>query len=129
MFRMAVRWLPAIVWMTAIFGFSSIPGSDLPPGRYSTLAHFLTYAILGALLALAFGVGRPRGTAVALAVIVAAVYAATDEYHQSFVPLRTPDVADWGVDTLGSFVGAWSAVWLADRLRAWRANGSRGSAQ
>ena len=129
MFRVAVRWLPAIVWMTAIFGFSSIPGSDLPPGRYSTFAHFLTYAILGALLALAFGVGRSRGTAVALAVIVAAVYAATDEYHQSFVPLRTPDVADWGVDTLGSFVGAWSAMWLADRLRAWRAAGSRASAQ
>ena len=126
--RIVIRWLPVVVWMAAIFEFSSVPGSRLP-GRFGTLAHFLTYAILGGLLALALKRGRPSGRAIALAVMVASLYAVTDEFHQAFVPLRTPDVADWGVDTLGSLVGAWTALWLAQRVGRWRGRGESVRAQ
>lgn len=117
--RIVVRWLPVVVWMAVLFRLSSVPGSSLP-GRFGTLGHFVTYAILGALLVLALGRGRQPGTTIALAVMIASLYALTDEFHQSFVPLRTPDVADWGVDTLGSFAGAWAVVWLARRVGEWR---------
>ena len=112
MFRRLVRWVPALAWMTVIFVLSATPGSRLP-GRFSTLAHFLTYAVLGGLLVLAMGTREPYGRSVAVAVILASLYGITDEFHQSFVPMRTPDVADWGVDTLGAFVGAWATAWLA----------------
>lgn len=115
MFRSVVRWLPAIAWMAVIFGLSSVPGSNLP-GRFGTAAHFATYAILGGLLVLPLRPNRSTGAAIAIAVILASAYAITDEFHQSFVPMRTPDVADWGVDTLGSFAGACAVAYLADRF-------------
>lgn len=118
------RWVPAVGWMAVIYQLSALPGSDLP-GRYSTLAHFVSYAVLGALVLLALGSRRPAGERVAIAVVVASLYAMTDEFHQSFVPMRTPDVADWGIDTLGAWFGAWSALTLGravQRLRRRRQN-------
>ena len=41
-----------------------------------------------------------RATAAALA--ISASYAATDEFHQSFVPGRTASLADVGIDTAGA---------------------------
>jgi VanZ family protein len=92
--------------MAAIFGFSSIPGSSVP-GGVGAYAHFGVYALLGALLFVAFSHETAgHGRAVALAVLVASVYGVTDEFHQAFVPGRVPDVADWGMDTLGALTGA-----------------------
>ena len=105
--------------MGVIFWASSLSGSSIP-GGYSTYGHFAEYAVLGILLtwSLEPSVGFPR--AVALAVLVASLYGATDELHQAFVPLRTPDAADWGVDTLAAFAGALGWMWLraAPRRRA-----------
>lgn len=111
-----IRTLPAVGWMAIIFRLSAIPGSDLP-GRFSTLAHFTTYGILGALLALALGRIRGPGETVAFATLLASAYAVSDEIHQSFVPMRTPDVSDWGVDTLGAFVGALVFVFALEAVR------------
>ncbi|MEX2043905.1 MAG: VanZ family protein, partial [Opitutus sp.] len=36
------------------------------------------------------------------AFVVAAVFGATDEWHQSFVPGRTSEWADWIADALGA---------------------------
>jgi len=113
---LVLRWLPAAAWMGVIFRLSAIPGSQIP-GKYGTLAHFVSYSILGALLTVPLAYGRSRGETVALAVVFASLYAITDEFHQSFVPLRTPDIADWGVDTLGAFFGAFALTWLAELAR------------
>ena len=98
--------------MAVIFRLSSIPGSNLP-GGYSTLGHFVVYAILGALLALALKRDYATGTSIALAVLIASAYGATDEFHQHFVAMRTPDIVDWGVDTIGALIGAACASTLA----------------
>lgn len=97
-----IAWLPALGWMAVIFRFSSIHGSNVP-GRYSSVAHFVEYAILAVLVFIAL-CRRDRAVArtVAIAVVVASLYAITDEIHQAFVPGRVPDVADWGVDTAGA---------------------------
>lgn len=41
----------------------------------------------------------------ALAVILSACFAGTDEFHQSFVDGRGPSVVDVGIDTFGAIIG------------------------
>lgn len=98
-----VRWVPAAAWAGVIFWFSALPGSSVP-GRFSTLGHFAVYAVFGALLV--FALGKHDARAFLTAVLIASLYGISDEFHQSFVPARTPDAVDWGVDTAGAFVGA-----------------------
>jgi VanZ family protein len=90
--------------MGVIFYASSLPGSDVPQGP-SGLAHFALYAVLGALLALALGPGSGWRT-IAVAAAIGAFYGLTDEFHQSFVPGRTPSSADWLIDVAGAASGA-----------------------
>lgn len=93
--------LAAITWMGVIFALSSLPGSAVP-GKYGTLAHFVAYAVLGALLLLSLPRADRPWAAMTAAVAIASLYGITDEFHQAFVPGRVPDVADWAVDTMGA---------------------------
>jgi VanZ family protein len=52
-----------------------------------------------------------------LALAAGAVYAATDELHQYFVPSRQMDAVDWLVDLAGVLAGSVSAL----ALERWRA--------
>ena len=81
----------------------------------SPIAHFTEYAILASLLWLALR-SSPRFArhATALAFGLAALYALSDELHQSFVPGRTPDARDWLVDLAGAAL----AIWLLSRSRS-----------
>lgn len=114
--RRIIRWSLVTVWAAVIFGFSAIPGSNVP-GRYGTLAHFVEYAILGGLLYVALRVDLSRGSSVLAAAALASLYGVSDEFHQSFVPLRVPDVRDWVVDTLGAVVGAGFSAMAERALR------------
>lgn len=44
------------------------------------------------------------------------IYAASDEFHQRFVPARTPMVSDVLIDTCGGAAGLF-ALWIFGRLR------------
>ncbi|WP_245575523.1 VanZ family protein [Alkalicoccus chagannorensis] len=44
---------------------------------------------------------RPGWTAL----IICVVYAASDEYHQTFIPGRSGEVSDVVIDGIGAFVG------------------------
>ena len=67
-------------------------------------AHFTEYAVLAFFAARAFStsskdqIGR-RWFFIALALVI--IYALTDEYHQSFVPSRTPSIYDSLIDMSG----------------------------
>lgn len=102
------------LWMTVVYHFSSLPGSDVP-GKYGSLAHFLEYAILGALMWFALSSSSVGFSAIALAVLAASLYGITDEFHQHFVPGRVPDIADWGVDTIGALAGAFVSARLMQK--------------
>ena len=119
-------------------GLSGRPG-------WSQAAHFGLYFVLGALLYRAFwgargngqgaagsgkwagaghgrrapgeGPGRMPLQACLLALAAGAVYAATDELHQSFVPMRQADFLDWLVDVIGVLAGM-LAVLALERRRA-----------
>lgn len=116
-------WVASVLWMAAIFGFSSLPGSAVP-GGLGSYAHFGVYAVLGALLFVAFSHETAHGRAVAYAVLTASLYGVTDEIHQAFVPERVPDVADWGMDTLGALAGALVALGALRILARYREGSS-----
>lgn len=68
------------------------------------IAHFTEYAILGFLAARAFRTSpRPAINQrwFLICAILIAVYALLDEYHQSFVPSRTPSIYDSMIDMAG----------------------------
>jgi VanZ family protein len=115
-------WLPVLAWMVFIFVGSSDLLSAEHTSRYigpflrwfspdvsdATIAlvqlvvrkcaHLTEYAILAALLVRAlrmFGVAFP----------VAAIYAAVDEFHQSFVATRTASPWDVAIDCVGAIAG------------------------
>ena len=103
-------WLPVVVWAMVIFAFSSVPSLSTELGTWDTilrkLAHLAEYAILGALLVRA--TRRPG-----LAVLLAALYAATDEMHQLFVEGRHGSPIDVGIDTVGAVAGVLVWQWLS----------------
>lgn len=109
----SLLWLAAAAWAGVIYAGSSIPGSQIP-GRFSVLGHLVEYAIFGLLLALALRV-EPRTAAMLVALAICAAYAASDEFHQAFVPMRTPDPLDWTVDVFASSIGI--AAGALTRLR------------
>jgi hypothetical protein len=136
-------WL-ALAWMAGIFYLSHQPTLDMPSlfANQDKVMHFGAYGLLGILLLGAMPVGgvglrcaqpnlrdRPnlRGMSgsvegagygfrqVALATLIASLYGISDEFHQSCVPGRSPDVADWLADTAGALL---ATVLLAQVTRS-----------
>jgi len=117
----AFRWGPALLMMAAIFVLSGTPDDDLPSlGGWEDVitssGHALGYALLaGAFLHALTGRRAISLTLMTLAVALAIAYGVSDEYHQSFVPGRTPDGFDMMVDGIGAVIGV--AACRALRLR------------
>ena len=100
--RVLLRALAPLALMGAIFYFSSQPADPDQAwwtvvlrkfghvGGYATLTALWTWALAGA-------VGRPLPIAAAISL----AYAASDEYHQSFVATRHGSPVDVGFDALG----------------------------
>lgn len=95
-------WGPVVLWAVVIFAFSSIPSLGTGLGTWDLVlrkfAHVTEYAVLGALLARALA--RPE-----LAILAGALYAVSDEIHQSFVRGRHAAWYDVVIDTVGVTVG------------------------
>jgi len=119
--KLLFLWGPVAFHMTAIFIASSIVTPDPLPGRFlDKVVHFGIYAVLGALLAraLAGGIRTVTARRAALAILLSTLYGVTDEWHQSFVPGRTPEPRDVAADFAGAAAGALAL--LAVRRRAVR---------
>ena len=127
-------WLPVILWLAIIYVLSNQP-SVPHPGRKIGLsdyvvdytAHALTFGFLTLLLWRALRTWRGwRDSFRPLlgAGLLAALYALSDEIHQSFVPGRTASAKDWLADTIGILVMcALLALW-----QRWRARHKAGKA-
>ena len=105
-------WLPVLVWAAVIFAFSSVPDLGTGLGGWDLalrkLAHAAEYAVLGALLVRATG---RSGLAFALG----ALYATSDEIHQTFVSGRMGSPVDVAIDAIGVACGV--VIWQSIRTR------------
>ena len=110
-----VPWVPAAVWAAVLFLASAQEaiGIDLSGGQ-DKIAHFGAYLVLGLLLTHATS---RSGMPVLLAIGLGFFYGVTDEMHQSRVPGRSAELADWIADAAGTLVGVLIYLWVS-RLRA-----------
>lgn len=108
------RYLPALVWMAVIFYMSHQTGDDLdtlllpwfqalfPAMRSFDWGHFILYFLLAVVYYRALLPRSATWGGKALVVLLCLLYGITDEFHQSFVPGRSPDAADLRNDTIGA---------------------------
>ena len=115
--RRAAPWLPPLVLMALIFGLSAMPADQDDHGTLYVisrkLAHFAGYALLAALWWRALLTKVDHHRALGLALLIAVLYAGTDELHQTFVSGRSGRALDVGIDA----AGALTAVCLIARAR------------
>lgn len=141
-------WLPVVIWMAVIFSASGDSHSfqhssrilapllrwlfphlsDAAVDQLVTVArkgaHLTEYAILAVLLVRALrklGEGDPRRWSwrqAWWAVLLVGLYAASDEFHQIFVPTREASVRDVMIDTIGGIAGL-LLFWAFGRWRNW----------
>jgi VanZ family protein len=115
------RWGPAVIIMVLIFIASSIPGTDLPEfGSWDFSlkkgGHMLGYALLTTAFfrAIDGSKGAVRFRFIA-AICLAALYAASDEFHQLFTPGRSASPWDVCIDVIGGLIGL--GLWFLVRSR------------
>ncbi len=139
-------WLPVLAWMTLIFSASGDTHSYEHSSRIvepllrwlfprlsethiqdlhellRKCAHLTEYGLFALLLWRAVrrpvkGDSRPWNWREArITLLMVMLYAATDEFHQRFVPTRTSLVSDVFIDTAGGAAGL-LALWLIGRWR------------
>jgi VanZ family protein len=115
MVKFVVRWSAVVFWMGGIFARSGTPSLASPfepvyDFILRKLAHLTVYAVWTVLLFRAFRLHGARPTHAWLrAMLVAAVYACPDEWHQTCVPGRAGTVRDVVIDSVG-IVGVWVLV-------------------
>jgi VanZ family protein len=142
-------WLPALLWMVIIFSASGDSKSGEHSSRILAplirwiapflsersvgeivfairkLAHMFEYAVLALLFWCALrkpvrNDARPWSWREAiLAIALVAVYAASDEFHQAFVPNRQGKFGDVVIDTVGAALGMLMLWGVGRRVKAW----------
>jgi len=119
----AARWAAVFLWCGAIFAASSLPGDAgvfrLGGFLIAKTAHFVEYAILFMLVRRALFVSNPdlRRRAALPAVLFCALYALSDEWHQTFVPGRHGQLMDVVIDAIGALC---AAFWAPPLMRPGR---------
>jgi VanZ family protein len=103
-------WLPPLVLMGVIFFFSAQPNLNSGLGWIDhvgrKIVHASEYALLCFLWWRALRTKLDANRALAAAWAVATLYAATDEFHQSFVTGRHATPVDVAIDSMGAAVFA-----------------------
>ena len=139
------HWLPVLIWLGVIFlGSTDMLSAEHtsrflvpflrwidPQISFATLnaiqlgirklGHLTEYAILAMLLWRALRSGTRWQIKMSILFLVAAlasaIFAASDEFHQSFVPSRTASPNDVMIDICGALIGLLSCLMFAVRKR------------
>lgn len=104
------RWFRValvVLYMASIFYVSGMSGSDIQTPVDDRISHTAAYAGLGVLLMFAAAAFVSSWTTFASIVVIAVgiLYGASDELHQSFVPLRDSSSKDLLFDAIGTILG------------------------
>ena len=109
----------AVGWMAVIFLLSAQTTLQLPHRLFhqDKALHALLFGVLGflwALLVMRDAAPPTLGHALVVTLLVMG-YGGLDEYHQSFVPGRTPDILDLAADTAGGLLSASLVLFMLRR--------------
>lgn len=102
--------MPVVLWAILIFNFSSgtVPNASnvyWQDFAFKKTGHVLLFGSMAALFYRALigeGVGAKK--AVITAIILATLYGATDEFHQSFIQGREAAIRDIFIDGIGAYI-------------------------
>jgi VanZ family protein len=115
------RWGPVAVCLGIIYVGSEQPAVRRAPQKIeyavAKISHVLEFAALGAALNRAVA---PAGSTLPLRSILATtafstIYAASDEFHQTFTPGRTASVRDVVIDLMGALIGTFAYRMISER--------------
>ena len=101
-------WFMTAAYMGIIFYLSSRSSFHLPrlPEYSDKIIHICLYIPLAYLLFLSLRESGLRRHVFITAVVIAAVYGISDEFHQYFVPGRNASAWDAVADLTGAFLGS-----------------------
>ena len=112
------RWGPLALAVTVTLVATSLPvpadvGDPTLVPWADKIAHFGLYLWFGWSLGVGLWRGEtPGGGSFVLALAAAAAFAGLDEWHQAWIPTRTPSVLDWAADLVGAGAGLSSSLLL-----------------
>lgn len=112
-----------------IFALSSVPGNHYPTvsmPHADKFVHFGLYLPLGFFAAWFF---RSAGFSMKAPVLYGLLYAASDEFHQLFVPRRSCSFADWCADAVGTLAGIGIYLTIQRKLNSTKRRGSARNAE
>lgn len=116
--------LLALLWMGLLFYLSHQPSLHTPElfPNQDKLIHAVVYGALGVMLlgTQPLRAGHYTWQQIGASVLIASLYGASDELHQSFIPGRSPEVADWIADTLGALAAVLAVAWVLKNRRSLR---------
>lgn len=103
MFQKIIKFIPSLIWMIIIFYFSSRSTAGIgtnSTNRFLILKsfHLIEYATLAVLLS--WAILKKKWI-----IIIAYLYAVSDEIHQSLIPGRTSRFRDTIIDLVGILLG------------------------
>ena len=108
-------WAPPLVLMAVIFLLSAQPSLDLGLGLIDKigrkLVHAAEYALLAALWWRALRTRLDERRAALAALVLSSLYAASDEWHQSFVEGRHGSPLDVAFDAAGILLAFVASRW------------------
>jgi VanZ family protein len=117
---MIFRFLPMTLVMAIIFFLSHTPGKDLPSAinGLDKVLHAIAYGTLAAscLYGMHPAARDKRSLRTGIAVVFFCFfYGLTDEFHQSFIPDRSPSWLDIAADTTGAALTVFLWHWWRTR--------------
>lgn len=114
-----------ILYCTFIYWLSDQPSLPTPMlfPHQDKLFHAGAYFVLAAFVLRAFRhIIASLPMLMISSLVFSSLYGLSDEWHQSFVPGRMNDIADWAADTAGVLLFLGLYVWY--RQRSFRLNGN-----
>ena len=133
--KLVLYRLPLIAWMAAIFAVSSLTPGEIAratePARplssfiSDAAAHTLEFGVMAVLVYRLLRSYEVRAAPLLWIAVLAitALYGASDEFHQSFVPGRDPSWLDVASDAVGAVIGLLAAEIGARTWRLIRSDG------
>jgi len=108
-----------IAFAVEIFLVSSIPGSkttDIHSPLIPIIYHFTVFFLLNFFLFFSIkGKNKISSSYIIAALILSLIYSISDEFHQSFVPMRSPDLNDILTDSIGLSISVLLAAFISKK--------------